>query len=469
MDAEFFACVQKDKDKCYERLKKESPLMPLDFLSNTYFISAMTIGHQANFPYFPYLCDVFLRQYHDYSENDYARPQSWMHYYEHEYLKHLQDDALTRTLLIAIHDYFNRLFPRMIVPQPTTISDSLPVVSAHVLMFCNIVKQLSSYDSITPYQLELCFLFKSFDIDDDSDDSDERDDSDESDDCDDFGIFGDIACRLTTAKLQYHEFNINETYDLDKSIMDTIKSNYQQKRLVALIDRKVNKLYLYESPPRYAPVTKDSTTQTYMNNARHILVPPDISCMSECNGNMLTFSFHVRHQNDVRCYMYRHGEIMRFMPADVIGKVMAQLFIESQNNTDFIESEQIASLVKDTKYNLVDVAFARFCHNVKIFEIKAKDRSRYRHYRREEYLTGSVASEDNTEPTIDDDLHNILRPQLYSKMDLMQYFFTLFHANFRDNAAICKLTKHKLEGLKLKAFHRLELMRRVEKLKMNIN
>eukprot|EP01083_Nonionella_stella_P083907 232084_1 len=190
MDAEFFACVQKDKDKCYERLKKESPLMPLDFLSNTYFISAMTIGHQANFPYFPYLCDVFLRQYHDYSENDYARPQSWMHYYEHEYLKHLQDDALTRTLLIAIYDYFNRLFPRMIVPQPTKISDSLPAVSAHVLMFCNIVKQLSSYDSITPYQLELCFLFKSFDIDDDSDDSDERDDSDESDDCDDFGIFG---------------------------------------------------------------------------------------------------------------------------------------------------------------------------------------------------------------------------------------------------------------------------------------
>eukprot|EP01083_Nonionella_stella_P208748 757313_1 len=426
--------------------------------------AAMTFGYNAHFPYLPYLCDVFLRQYHDYSENDYTTPEQWMIYYEHEHLTHLQDEELTRAIRIAVRDYFKRVLPRMIIPQPTKIVDSLAVVSAHVLMFCDIVKRLSSELATAPFQLELCFTLRSVDCDADYTDDD----------------IGDIRRRLNNGKLQYQTLNIHETYDLRKSIMDAFnivtKGNYQQKRLVALIDRrsKVNKLYLYESSRGYVPVATNSTTQAYMNNARHILIPPDISCVSQCYGNLLTFSFHVRHENDVRCYMHRYGEIMRFMPADVTGKVMAQLFIDdstsiqSKNNAYFVHSEAIASLVQDTKYSLANVQFERFCQDIKIFAINAKDR--YKHVRPKAYNYDDEDDDcdadcDDTAPRIDDDLQNILRPQFDSKMNLMQYFFTLFHANFRDNTSLCKLTAEKLKEFKLKAFHQLELIRRIEKLK----
>eukprot|EP01083_Nonionella_stella_P035909 97941_1 len=466
INAEFFAWTQKDKDKCYERLKKELPLIPLRI--ETHFVSLMAISYKANYPYLPYLCDVFFRQHHDYRESDYTSPENWTSHYidEHLTFKWRNDqERLEKTYTIkrAVDDYLKRVLPRMNTPQPTKIIDSLAAVSAHVLMFCNIVKELSIELHTAPYQLELCFIFKSVE----SSRSYGYDDDDIQNDDD---VFGDIDSRLKNAKLQYHVLSVNETYNLRKSLMDAlnvlVKGNYQQKRLVALIDKRcdLNNVYLYESPCGYVPVTSDSTTQAYMNNSRHTLIPPDISCVSPYDGKLLTFSFHVRQQDDVRCYMYRHGGMMRFMSADVIGKVMTRLFVESKRNTDFAQSEEIASLIKETKYSLVNVAFERFRQSINIFEFHHNEL--YMSPRAPmEGATDEKVQGDGTAPTVDDDLQNILRPQVDSNLNLMQYFFTLFHANFRDNASLRKLTKHKLDELKVKAFHQLELIRRIEKLK----
>eukprot|EP01083_Nonionella_stella_P054788 144599_1 len=81
-----------------------------------------------------------------------------------------------------------------------------------------------------------------------------------------------------------------------------------------------------------------------------------------------------------------------------------------------------------------------------------------------------TARKDGMEPLIDDDLRNILLPQkdskMSSKMNLLQYFFTLFNNGYRDNNALRALTKQKLNNLRItKQFHQKELLRRVQRLK----
>eukprot|EP01083_Nonionella_stella_P086922 241659_1 len=74
---------------------------------------------------------------------------------------------------------------------------------------------------------------------------------------------------------------------------------------------------------------------------------------------------------------------------------------------------------------------------------------------------------DGTVPVIDDDLRNILGPQPDSKLNLMQYFFVLFNANYKDRKSLCGLSNIALGELGIgKAFHQKELLRRVSKLTM---
>merc|ERR1711971_583651 len=67
---------------------------------------------------------------------------------------------------------------------------------------------------------------------------------------------------------------------------------------------------------------------------------------SPCDGKMLTFSFHVEAEDNIRCYMYSMGQMMRFMPKDIL-TVLPRFFVAEDKKKD--EKKEKQETESDTK------------------------------------------------------------------------------------------------------------------------
>merc|ERR550539_111300 len=85
-----------------------------------------------------------------------------------------------------------------------------------------------------------------------------------------------------------------------------------------------------------------------------------ITSQSNCNGAMIVLSFHVESTDEMRCYMYINGQVLRFMPEDI--QLVLPLFFDAEfkKNKEFAQSEKAKKLVKKMKDNLRDVHFEAF-------------------------------------------------------------------------------------------------------------
>merc|ERR1712129_228895 len=65
---------------------------------------------------------------------------------------------------------------------------------------------------------------------------------------------------------------------------------------------------------------------------------------STCDGKMLTFSFHAEAEDNIRCYMYSNGQMMRFMPKDIL-TVLPRFFVAEEKEEE--ENEDADADTKD--------------------------------------------------------------------------------------------------------------------------
>eukprot|EP01083_Nonionella_stella_P144073 449108_1 len=80
--------------------------------------------------------------------------------------------------------------------------------------------------------------------------------------------------------------------------------------------------------------------------------------------------------------------------------------------------------------------------------------------------SGPNAQADNADHVRDDEVRNVLKPS-YGSMDLLQYLRPLRAAGFTNKTKLCTLTEERLKevNIKMKVFHKKELLKRIAKLK----
>ena len=72
---------------------------------------------------------------------------------------------------------------------------------------------------------------------------------------------------------------------------------------------------------------------------------------------IVTFEYHVRAEDDIKCYMLWAGQCMRWYPSDTID-VLPHLFkMDKFRNQEFID-QNAKSLI--SKYSIPDVKFEQF-------------------------------------------------------------------------------------------------------------
>ena len=127
-----------------------------------------------------------------------------------------------------------------------------------------------------------------------------------------------------------------EDYD---SIAYDLANLPHKKRLVIVVDRRLNEkdddnkddieeqntIYMF-MPPKYADIPKDYVKEWFLESSYQCIIPsysnkqPHLILKSSTSekGWLNTFSFHIEQEDEIRCYLYRTGEVMRFEPKDII-------------------------------------------------------------------------------------------------------------------------------------------------------
>lgn len=85
-----------------------------------------------------------------------------------------------------------------------------------------------------------------------------------------------------------------------------------------------------------------------------------VTSLSPCGGKVVTFSFHVVSAEVVRCYLYRNGQCIRFLPRD-IKAVLPKHFAQSPENMCFLEdAERVAEM--SARLSFTDTHFDAWYH-----------------------------------------------------------------------------------------------------------
>eukprot|EP01083_Nonionella_stella_P068423 181634_1 len=101
-----------------------------------------------------------------------------------------------------------------------------------------------------------------------------------------------------------------------------------------------------------------------------------ITGLSSCNGALLTFSFQVEQENEIKCYLWWQGKCIRFLPSDVID-ILPQIFDEKAhaNNKLFATSAMAKGIVKSIHYK--DVQFNHWFTKISVLDDSAANLTKY--------------------------------------------------------------------------------------------
>eukprot|EP01084_Bolivina_argentea_P031652 58583_1 len=103
--------------------------------------------------------------------------------------------------------------------------------------------------------------------------------------------------------------------------------------------------------------------EIYFERSKQCLLPKSekknrITSHDNVCGQLLTFSFHVRATDNVKCYMYWNGQCMRFYPSDIINVLPIIFDNNVYGNKQFVCGKSGKSLV--SQMNINDLQFERF-------------------------------------------------------------------------------------------------------------
>merc|ERR1712204_26917 len=180
-------------------------------------------------------------------------------------------------------------------------------------------------------------------------------------------------------------FNTQFTQFRRKKIKNKYKLNDQAQyphthRFVALIDRRKpnddNKQYVtakdeiifYEAKPTTLP--KEPCSLWFFESSKTCIIPGTEgkkdsmaekvkTSLDHCMGSLMILSFHCESEDSTKCYLYLHGQLLRFFAEDII-KLLPRYFVDDERNKEFVESEEAKQMTASIKDTLRDKKFEEF-------------------------------------------------------------------------------------------------------------
>merc|ERR1712130_833429 len=180
-----------------------------------------------------------------------------------------------------------------------------------------------------------------------------------------------------------------------ESNKDIQKYCIHKRRLVGLVDRRdvdsvTDKVYLYE-PSVCGEMPDGVCSAWYLNASKSCLVPratvgvekksnandedeekceqdklkySNIGSGDGCKGALMTIGFHVKSEEEIKCYLYFNGQMTRFLPKDM-RRVLPQIInMDSDQNQSVLkiksELKMVAERQKYMEKNIIDVDFDLF-------------------------------------------------------------------------------------------------------------
>eukprot|EP01084_Bolivina_argentea_P256874 432656_1 len=358
-------------------------------------------------------------QYRDINVNK-LQVNSWMELNAHtkkikNWSKHHQQFDLLQS---AIRSYYHRICPLMDVAPTFKIQDNYEEICELISGAVDFVYNLttSPFESgICSFQLDFCIAFnnvKQPTTDEDTvmyDDAVMYDDDDVTDHKDEkkhekkdenafFDCFCNIKEKLEQAGLIYVSQKVTTSRHLKfkpqfTQLATKLKPKLQKEtnefprrfRFVSILDRRNSKEgdeLIFAEPPqdcfKFPEENKRCDDLWYFNSSKTCIIPKDknyndkdedkkrklkteiINTDHPMNNGMLTLSFHVVSKEEIRCYMYIGGRMMRFVPEN-LKLFLPQFFSDSE----YKSSEDLDLLIKNMNSKLVDARFNSFYHSNK--------------------------------------------------------------------------------------------------------
>ena len=164
----------------------------------------------------------------------------------------------------------------------------------------------------------------------------------------------------------------------------------RNRRFVSILDRRkpekkginnnLNKdiendeeLLLFEPPQSIFPSNHKVLDLWFYNSSKTVIIPQTSDFKDEdldekrlktqsvntevpCKGAFMVLSFHVLSADEVRCYFYLNGQMIRFFPDDLIN-YLPQFFVLNKENKAYAKSEELKKLINNMKSKLIDRRF----------------------------------------------------------------------------------------------------------------
>lgn len=237
------------------------------------------------------------------------------------------------------------------------------------------------------------------DLSDDDDDEQPSEDEENKDDEKDY--FSNVAkqlksndCTFISKKLKgadrgarfmmqtFKEFSAELGKDKYKDAPYDMKSYPRKKRFCAYIDRrgdsKDEDLLMFE-PPDANTLPDKHVPEWYFNAAKTVIIPSmdykntqtvkedvqdTITITNAYKGKTLTLSFHVDHQESVRCYLFWNGCYIRIVYPQDLKKILLSIFdVEYKDNKTYLEQKADDEL---NKLKVKDDTFDKFYKEVTV-------------------------------------------------------------------------------------------------------
>jgi len=324
-------------------------------------------------------------------------------------------DGFSDKIDAAITSFFARISPAiMLKPARVIVAD----VASTCELFASAIELVYNTAGgalACPFQFDVTYAFgkskaASGDLEFDGDDDDVDDDEDDEDDDEkkDEGKdpVGDVAQRIEAEKLLNTTAPIaaNSRAFIDQ-FKDFVEKNGMKKgkgnkdypwmrRFCAIVDRrgkgdeangdekadeKEDQLTFFDPPSNCNSFPKGEYVQLwYFDSARTCILPNvgygagkdalakgSTTLNSASPGPVITLSFHVESQDEIRCYLCANGGSMRLMPSDL--KNVVHKFFEPKfgGNAAWPKSKEAADLVERIQSKLVDAKFDSFYKSCK--------------------------------------------------------------------------------------------------------
>jgi len=315
--------------------------------------------------------------------------------------KHIMD-----MLQAAVRTFFHRASSMIQLPFFEKYQDSLEEIVRYIQRSSSFIHSLLQNNNIAPpFCIDLVVipqkvveaLNKNEDDEedddsdfDDDDDSDDDEDEDSKNEYDPFDAIPDVQTKLEQNNTIYEKREIpknarprvfNETFTALRNKTNNEKNkgtNFampHRQRICIIADRRKgpkdndkdsDTLFMYK-PPISGDIPSSNVPEWYFQASFDCLIPGKrrndiITAKSSAKGYLLCFSFHILSKEEIKCYLYTRGQMVRFMPIDV-ATLLPELFVINANNAKFIEHEKkTGDIAKSIK--LTDKPFEKFRERV---------------------------------------------------------------------------------------------------------